>query len=317
MSQLQLIPHLTRILLVVSLALAAVAAAEPVEPDAAAPTGPRSDTEAALAAAQRQLRLGPTDVSLAGQATLRLPAGYGFIPEAQAADLMKAMGNRVGDGLQGLIVPAGQDQESADWFVVVSYDESGYIKDDDARTWNADELLSNIREGTEETNSERRSRGIPEIEVTGWIEKPQYDDANHRLVWSLGSRRKGDTSGSEVGVNYNTLALGRQGYLSLNLVTGLAEVEGLKPVARTLLASLDFEQGRRYADFNADTDKVAEYGLAALVAGVAAKKLGLFALAAAFAVKFAKVIGVAAVVALASLRKLFGGREKSRPSDQA
>jgi uncharacterized membrane-anchored protein len=308
--------HLAGIVFAWSLALAGAAWAEQPEPDSASPTAAESEAQNAYTAAGQALQAGPVDVPLAGQATLRLPGGFGFVPAAQAADLMAAMGNRVGDGLQGLIVPANQE-DNADWFVVVSYDESGYIKDDDARTWDAEELLSNIRSGTEESNSERRSRGIPEIEVTGWVEKPQYDEASHRLVWSIGSRQKGGSGSGDAGVNYNTLALGRQGYLSLNLVTGLAQVEQLKPVARTLLASLEFDQGKRYADFNADTDKVAEYGLAALVAGVAAKKLGMFALAAAFVAKFAKVIGVAAVVALASLRKLFGGKGKSRSTDQA
>lgn len=298
------------------LALATPAFAEQPTPDAAPLSAAETEAQNAFTAASQALKAGPVDIPLAGQATLRLPAGYGFIPEAQAANLMTAMGNRVGDSLQGLIVPANAEDDGS-WFVVVSYDESGYIKDDDARTWDADDLLNNIRSGTEESNSDRRSRGIPEIEVTGWVEKPQYDEANHRLVWSLGSRQKGDTGSGDAGVNYNTLALGREGYLSLNLVTGLAQVEQLKPVARTLLASLDFDQGKRYADFNADTDKVAEYGLAALVAGVAAKKLGMFALAAAFVAKFAKVIGVAVVVGLASLKKLFGGKDKNSSADQA
>ena len=56
----------------------------------------------------------------------------------------------------------------------------------------------------------------------------------------------------------------------------------MKPTAHNLLASLDFAAGKRYADFNSSTDKVAEYGLAALVAGVAAKKLGLLAVIAGF-----------------------------------
>ncbi|NJD08723.1 MAG: DUF2167 domain-containing protein [Methylococcaceae bacterium] len=295
---------------------ASAARAEQSAPESAPPTAVESAEQNAFTAASQALKAGPADIPLAGQAILRLPAGYGYVPKAQAASLMESMGNRVGDGLQGMVVPT-QQGENADWFVVISYDDSGFIKDDDARTWDADELLNNIRSGTEETNSERRSRGIPEIEVTGWVEKPQYDEANHRLVWSLGSRQKGDTGSGDAGVNYNTLALGREGYLSLNLVTGLAQVEQLKPVARTLLASLDFDQGKRYADFNADTDKVAEYGLAALVAGVAAKKLGMFALAAAFVAKFAKVIGVAVVVGLASLKKLFGGKDKNSSTDQA
>ena len=68
-----------------------------------------------------------------------------------------------------------------------------------------------------------------------------------------------------------------------------------------MLAALDYKAGKRYQDFDSKTDRVAEYGLAALVVGAAAKKLGFFALALAFFAKFAKVIllALAGVGALA------------------
>lgn len=116
----------------------------------------------------------------------------------------------------------------------------------------------------------RKERGIPEFEVIGWVEKPTYEAASHRLVWSANTRDKGASSDAEQGVNYNTYALGREGYISMNLVTGMSTVEAEKPIAKQLLAALEFNDGKRYSDFNASTDKVAEYGLAALVGGFAA-----------------------------------------------
>ena len=102
----------------------------------------------------------------------------------------------------------------------------------------------------------------------------------------------------------------REGYFSLNLVTDLGELPKHKTHASTMLSSLEFDSGKRYADFNASTDRVAEYGLAALVAGAAAKKLGFFAIVAAFFAKFAKV-GLLALAALGGgLWKLFGGKKK-------
>jgi uncharacterized membrane-anchored protein len=90
--------------------------------------------------------------------------------------------------------------------------------------------------------------------------------------------------------------------MSLNLVTGLNELSSHKAEAQSLLAALEFNEGKRYADFDSSTDHVAEYGLAALVLGVGAKKLGLLAVVFAFVAKFAKVFilggaGVAAVAA--------------------
>jgi len=42
-------------------------------------------------------------------------------------------------------------------------------------------------------------------------------------------------------------------------------------------AFTEFSAGHRYTEFNASTDKVAAYGVAALVAGGVAAKMGLFA----------------------------------------
>jgi uncharacterized membrane-anchored protein len=248
---------------------------------------PAAEMKSAVEAARKTMQAGPADVKLGDQATLHLPAKYDFIPQAEAVRMLKAMGNRPSNETLGMVVPKAEDQN---WFVVVRYVDSGYIKDDEAKEWSADELLQNIREGTAAANEERRNRGMREIEVVGWVERPAYDAASHRLVWSMSSRDKGASPGEEQGINYNTYLLGRHGYVSMNLVTGLKSVEGQKPMARELLSSLEFDKGKSYADFNSSTDRIAEYGLAALVGGVAAKKLGLFALIAAFAVKFAKVI---------------------------
>jgi uncharacterized membrane-anchored protein len=127
-------------------------------------------------------------------------------------------------------------------------------------------------------------------------------------VWSATTRRK-DAEAGQDGVNYNTYMLGREGYFSMNLITSLARVDHEKPAARELLAALEFNDGKRYADFNSSTDKVAEYGLAALVGGIAAKKLGLLASLGIFLAKFWKA-GALAVVGLgAGVRKLFGKKD--------
>ena len=258
------------------------------QPNAAA----QAEMQAALAAANKAAVSGPTEIKLVEQALLKLPDGLVYIPPAEAGRLLAAMGNRVGDNLLGVVVSPAAD---ASWFVVMRFFKSGYIKDDDAREWKTDELLSNLKEGTEEGNKERRSRGIGEIEVVGWVEAPKYDAGTHRLVWSLESKDKGAAADRERGVNYNTYALGRDGYISMNLVTALKKIDAERPVAHQLLAALQYNGGKKYTDFNSATDHVAEFGLAALIGGVAAKKLGLFALALAFLAKFAKVIGIAAI----------------------
>ena len=248
----------------------------------------------AAEAARKVLVHGPASVVLRDQAKLALPEHYGFIPRAQAADYMRALGNSVDDDFMGLIVPLGEDS----WLVTLEYVASGYIKDGDAQHWDAAKLLQSLKDGTESANVDRLARGIPELTVTRWVETPKYEGGSHRLVWSAEARLKGREDPDPT-INYNTYLLGREGYVSLNLITSAKDVEHDKAAARTLLAAVEFDNGKRYADFNSSTDKVAAYGLAALIAGVAAKKIGLLALLAATAVKFAKVIALAVAGAIA------------------
>jgi uncharacterized membrane-anchored protein len=247
---------------------------------------------------------GPSTVQLKDQAHLTLPAGYGFVPPKEGAAVMDMLGNQTDERFVGLIFP---EAEESSWFVTIDYEPSGYIKDDDAKDWDADELLQSLKDGTEAGNEHRRDIGVTEIEVTRWVEKPAYDAQTHRLVWSAEAREKGGQDTDPV-VNYNTYVLGREGYVSLNLITSSSTVEADKPAAHELLAAVNFNDGKRYTDFDPSTDKVAAYGLAALVGGIAAKKLGLLAAAGVFIAKFAKLIIAGVVVAGGAVAKFLKGR---------
>lgn len=283
--------------LLAAAALAAGVAVLAAEAPADKPAENPAWTEAKAAA-----KTGPADIAIAGQATLHLPADRVFIPQPQAGRLLTAMGNPgTHEELSGLVFPKGE----GDWFATLRYIPSGYVKDGDAKEWKADELLASYKEGTESSNEERRKMGVAPIEITGWAEVPAYEAVTHRLVWAMSSREKGAAADAGQGVNYNTYALGREGYLSLNFVTDLKDLPAQKPEARALLGALEFDKGKRYEDFDSSTDHVAEYGLAALVVGVGAKKLGLLAVAFAFIAKFAKIIFLAVVGVGAAVTKFF------------
>lgn len=257
-----------------------------------------------------KLQDGPHEAKLLDQASIKVPVGYAILGADEARDLLRAMGNSPSSSTIGLITPASGKLE---WFAVLTYNGAGYIKDDDARDWNADELIKNIREGTEESNRRRKEMGVTEVEIIGWAEKPRYDQQTRKVVWALASRDKGTNQGpAEQGVNFNTLTLGREGYVSMNLVTDLAALPNDKRHAEALLAGLAFNEGKRYADFNASTDKVAAYGLTALVAGGAAAKLGLFGKIVAGLVAAKKLVIFLVIGAGALLFKLLVGRRKAQ-----
>jgi uncharacterized membrane-anchored protein len=296
--------------------LTAIAAARAGEdeapPDSPAPVTQSQAIEAekkeAEAAADKAKVLGPAQIALQDQGMLALRQGFSFLPQPEAGRLMRAYGNSDSSALVGLIVPEGA---GGDWWATLEFVKAGYVKDDDAKNWNADELLSSLQEATKAQNGDREKRGFPAVEITGWIEPPAYDAPTRRLIWSALVRQIG-ASGDQGSVNYNTYALGREGYFSLDLITSQAAIEANKSVARALLADISYDKGKAYEDFDASSDHIAAYGLAALIGGVALKKLGLFALGAAFVLKFAKVIGLGAIVVVAALRRLLFGRAKPK-----
>jgi uncharacterized membrane-anchored protein len=272
----------------------------------------QAELNAALSAANKTGTDGPSDVALIDQAVLKLPAGYFFVPKTEGLRVLHALGNAVDDpAFASSFVGLALGKHPTDgWIVVIRYIKEGYIKDDDAKNWNADELLNNIREGAEQANQDRARRGFPELQVVGWIEPPAYDATTHRLVWSLMAQQKQQPDVGPKGVNYNTYALGRDGYFSLNLLSSSDRIATDKAVARELLADLSYNAGKRYEDFSSSTDRVAEYGLLALVGGVAVKKLGLLALIGAMVLKFAKVIILGVAALGAGIMKFF--RRKPR-----
>jgi uncharacterized membrane-anchored protein len=275
----------------------------------------KAELAAALQAAGKAGTAGPRDVALIDQATLKLPAGDFFIPRDEGARVLRALGNLVNDQtLVGVVIGVHQNDQ---WLVVIRYIKEGYIKDDDAKNWNADELLKNLSDGVEEANKDRVARGFPEMQIVGWVEPPGYDAATHRLVWSLLGKDKGEPDDAPKNVNYNTYALGRDGYFSLNLLSASDRIAAEKAVAKELLADLTYNAGKRYEDFSATTDRIAAYGLAALVGGIAVKKLGLFALLVGLVLKFAKLILVGAAVAGAAVLKFFRRKPRSNPADGA
>ncbi len=256
---------------------------------------------------------GPKTVDLGHDLSLELPEGFAIFEGPEARALMEKMGNPGRDNLLAIVTTRG-----GGWMVTVTYDEEGYVKDDDAEKLDANGLLESIRKGTAAANEIREKRGIPTIDVVGWDEPPRYERDVHHLVWAV----RGRASEHDV-VNFNTRVLGRRGVASLNLIDDPDGLPTSKPEAAKLLAATTFKTGSRYQDFEAKNDKVAEYGLAALIAGgagAAALKIAKVGLLAKFSGKilalfiaFKKAIIAAALGVVGFLQKLTGRGKKNPP----
>lgn len=251
--------------------------------------------------------VGPTTVTLGKEiAQLEVGADYIFADADLTRQLLEWMGNPTGDTEVGLLAPADSLQN---WFLVFEYFPVGYVKDDEAEEIVPANLLRSIREGTEAANEMRAEMGAPAIHVVGWSEEPHYDPETNNLVWGILGR---DELGNEV-INHNVRLLGRGGYMSVTLVEEPKLIAAAMPRVEAVMAGFAFEPGKRYAEW-VPGDKVAPYGIAALVTGVAAAKLGLFAVIGKFLGKAWKLV-VAGVAALGlaikkTWRAIFGGKER-------
>jgi uncharacterized membrane-anchored protein len=220
------------------------------------------------------------------KATLELGDDYLFYgPEDAAAILVEAWGNppESAQGVLGLVMPAGTTPLSDSWGAVVTYEDTGYVSDDDAAEADYDQILADLKEASAASNDERRAAGFQTVNVVGWAQAPRYDKASHSVVWARNLKFEGESVNT---LNYDVRALGRSGVLSLNLVSTMPELASIRGAADDFAGLAQFDPGARYEDFDASVDRKAEYGIGGLVAAgvglAAAKKLGLFAILAKF-----------------------------------
>ncbi len=266
---------------------------------------PISRAEAEALVASLKYQQGSIDLRH-GLASLQLPDQFRFLNGVDANTiLVRLWRNPPQSEPLGMLIPANVSPLSPEfWGVIFSYEEDGYVKDKDAEKINYDELLKQMRKGAQADNKEREKQGYPSVEIIGWAAPPRYDQSAHKLYWAKEVRFGNETENT---LNYNIRILGRRGVLVLNSVAGMSQLPEIERNTPAILSAVEFNSGNRYADFNpASGDKVASYGIAALVAGGVAAKLGFFKGLWVLILGAKKFIIIGAVAIAAWFRKLFG-----------
>ncbi len=227
-------------------------------------------------------------------ATLHLGERFRYLSPGEANRLLQLWGNPPDHGLQGAVVAADVDPMGENsWAVFLTYVDEGHVDDSDAAELDYEELLEGMKEGEAEANKARREAGYTGLKLVGWAEPPHYDANAKKLYWAKEIAADGQPDHV---LNYDVRVLGREGLLSMQAVAPMTSLSRVREDMKPLLAAAEFNEGYRYAEFNKSTDKLAAYGLGALVAGAAAAKLGLLAKLAPF-LKFI-IMGVVALGAL-------------------
>lgn len=242
-------------------------------------------------------------------ATLQVPDSFRFVGPDEAAKILLLWGNPPSDEKPlGMLFPAGVTPLSEDaWAVIIQWSADGYVKDDDAEKINYDDLMRTMKKECKEESAERVKQGYAPIELVGWATPPRYDKSTHKMYWAK-EIKFGDEPANTL--NYNVRILGRHGVLVLNAVAGVDNLRSIEATTPELLAMVNFNDGKRYADFDPSKDKYAAYGLAALVAGGVAAKAGLFKglIVALIAAKKFIIIGLIALGGF--LKKLLGRKRE-------
>jgi len=254
-----------------------------------------SDAEEVKAIKSLHWIYGPKEVTLGSMAKFKVPEGYMFLEPEDTAKLMEIYHNS----------PSYKDEyyfgpKDFKWFGIFSYDDTGHVSDKEEI--DADSLIKTIKEGTEQANKYREEKGWEPMHITGWRYKPFYDFETKRLSWAIDA-----TSGGQQITNYNTRILGRTGVTSAVLVVNPDKLEEVVYTFNDVVNGYKFNDDKKYSAFK-DGDKVAKYGLAALIAGGAAAiatKKGLWATLAIAVKAFWKFILAGIIAFLSFFKNIF------------
>lgn len=248
---------------------------------------------------------GPASADVGSHAALKLPAGASFLDETEGAKFLKLTGN---------LPSANSILVGDNWWAAFSFSPVGYVKDDEQI--DAYALLKNLQEQDEPANAERRKLGMGELFTDGWHIPPHYDTATKHLEWALRLRSPGSTTPT---INYTVRLLGRSGYESATLVSDPSTLDADVKAFKAVLQDFDFKPGEKYSEFK-QGDRVAEFGLMALVAGGAAAvatKTGFWKVIAGVFAAFWKLIVAGVVAVFYGIGRLFGKKkEQKAPQDQ-
>jgi len=239
---------------------------------------------------------GPTVGKLGDIGQITVPQGYRFTGKAGTLKLLELTQNPSSGDELGALIPNTKNDDDF-WFAIFKFDASGYVRDSEKDKLDANAILGSIRKATEDSNKIREDKGWPAFHVVGWSHEPYYDLQTHNLTWAILGRSQPPGKPEEQAVNYSVRLLGRRGVMRADLILSPGQVARVLPEFQSVLTGFSFVSGQTYADWRSG-DKVAEYGLTALVIGgaaTAAVKSGLL-------LKFWKLI-VAGFVALAAFLK--------------
>ena len=187
--------------------------------------------------------------------------------------------------------------------VFLDYRDDGYVKLDDWKNVNSNDLLSELREITKANAIYLKEKNLDYVNKIDWIYKPTLNQENKSVSYSY----KVDWNSGQQSMESKNLILGKKGYLESAFVVEYKKDIDLKyesDFSKDFVNGVKFNEGFKHSDYKPG-DKIAAAGIGGLVAG----SLGVKALAkTGFLVKLAKFWWIL-LAPLAFLGKFLSGKD--------
>jgi uncharacterized membrane-anchored protein len=209
---------------------------------------------------------GPGMGKIGSMAEIQVPEDYVFTDGPGTRHMMELTENLVSDRQLGFIAP-----RDFSWFITFEYSDSGHVADDEKI--DADRLMKDMKANNKRSNEERKRAGWADLNLVGWYKKPFYNTQTKNLEWAIELESEGHTS-----INHNVRFLGREGVMEVTNVADPEDFDNVVRLGQRILSTYRYLPGYTYGEYKKG-DRLAEYGLAALIGGGAvavAAKSGVF-----------------------------------------
>lgn len=157
--------------------------------------------------------------------------------------------------------------------VFLDYKDDGYVKLDDWKNVNSNNLLSKLREIAKSNAIYLKEKNLDYVNKIDWIFKPTLNKKNKSVSYSY----KVDWNSGQQSMESKNLILGKKGYLESAFVVAYKEdidLEYESDFSKDFVNGVIFKEGFKHSDYKPG-DKIAAAGIGGLVAG----SLGIKALA--------------------------------------
>ena len=149
--------------------------------------------------------------------------------------------------------------------VFLDYRDDGYVKLDDWKNVNSNNLLSELKEMAKANAIYLKEKNLDYVNKIDWIYKPTLNQENKSVSYSY----KVDWNSGQKSMESKNLILGKKGYLESAFVVAYKKDIDLKyesDFSKDFVNGVIFNEGFKHSDYKPG-DKIAAAGIGGLVAG--------------------------------------------------